>query len=403
MATLSAQITATGISAPSYADIFAQLQNAFWQIYGTDADLDPDSQDGQFLAIFAQAIYDNNQLAIAVYNAYSPTFAQGAGLSSIVKINGIRRDVPTASTAPVTLTGTANTPIVGALIGDDLNLGTQWSIPNCTIGNGGTVTVDAICTTLGATAAGEGTLTVILTPIAGWTEVTNTSAATLGAPSELDAALRGRQAQSTSLPAQTPLENIFAAVANVVGVERLQIYENDTDSTDSDGIPNHSICVVAQGGSSVAICEAIAAVKNPGTGTYGTTSEVVVDQNGVPNTIRYYVLAEVGIVVAITVQPLAGWVSSTAALIQASVAAFLDALDIGVTDYLNRLWAPANLSGDAATGATGLTQAQLDTLSATYTITVLTQAIGAGPQEAADVDIAFNQAASSTTVGVTVL
>ena len=77
-------------------------------------------------------------------------------------------------------------------------------------------------------------------------------------------------------------------------------------------------------------------------------------------------------------------------------------LEIGVDDYLNRLWSPANLSGDAATTATGMTQAQLDLLSATYNVTSITQAIGAGMQTAADIDILFNQAAACVASAVTV-
>lgn len=402
MATLAAQITSTGISAPSYADIYAQLQNMYYQIYGSDCDLDSDSQDGQMIAIFAQGIHDCNQTAIAVYNAYSPNFAQGAGLSSVVKINGIRRDVPTASMAPITITGTVGTPIVGVLIGDDLGLGTQWLVPNCVIGDDGTVSVVATCTTPGAVAAAEGTLTEILNPIFGWQEVTNTDAATLGDPAETDSALRQRQTQSTSLPAQTPLEAIYANVAEVAGVQRLQIYENDTDSTNGLGIPSHSVCVVAQGGDPVAICAAIAAVKNPGTGTYGTTSEVIIDENGVPDTIHFFVLAEIGITVDITIEPLAGWVTGTGVLIQQSVAQFLNDLDIGVIDYVNRLWAPANLSGDVATTATGMTQAQLDALSVTYNITSLTQAATPAMPTYADVAILFNQAASGSVGAVNI-
>src|SRR5581483_3778628 len=105
MATLAAQIGPDGISAPDYADIFRQLQNAFWSIYGTDANLAADSQDGQMIAIFAQAIYDANQLAIKTYNDFSPATAQGAGLSSVVKTNGLARQVASRSTAVVTITG----------------------------------------------------------------------------------------------------------------------------------------------------------------------------------------------------------------------------------------------------------------------------------------------------------
>ena len=414
MATLAAQISSIGISAPDYADIFAELQSMYWQIYGTDADLDPDSQDGQLLAIFAQAIYDCNMLAVTVYNAFSPATAQGAGLSSVVKINGIRRDVATASTAPVTLTGTYGTPIVGALIGDDLNLGTQWSIPNVVIGEGGTVDTTATCVTPGAVTAGEGTLTEILTPIAGWQGATNTSAATAGFPVEVDAALRQRQSKSVSRPALTPLESIFANVAGVLGVERLQIYENDTDSTNGLGIPSHSICVVAQGGTVIDICTAIAAVKNPGTGTYGSTSEVIFDQNGVPNTIHFDVLDEVSITVNVTLTPLTGWVSTTEVLIRQAIAGWLNQLGIGVVDYLGRLWAQANLSGDvaldsinvylAAQSQAPMTQPQLDALAATYNVTAITQCVTGGALAAADVNILFNQAAFCVpgNVGVTV-
>ena len=410
--TLAAQISSTGISAPDYVDIYAELKSAFWQIYGTDADLDSDSQDGQMLAIFAQAIYDCNMLAVAVYNAYSPASAQGAGLSSVVKINGIRRDVATASTAPVTLTGVYGTPVVGGMVGDDLNLGTQWSIPNVVIGEGGTVDTTATCVTPGAVAAGEDTLTEILTPIAGWQGVTNTGAATTGFPVEIDAALRQRQSESVSLPALTPLESIYANVADVVGVERLKPYENDTDVTDGNGIPSHSICVVAQGGTALDICTAIANTKNPGTGTYGSTSEIIIDSNGVPNTIRFYVLDEISIEVDVSLTPLAGWVTTTETLIQQAVAGWLNGLGIGVDDYLGRLWAQANLSGDSALnsvnaylamqGEVPVTQPQLDALAATYNVTSITQCVVGGELEAADVDILFNEAASCLPANVAV-
>lgn len=411
MVTLAAKIDANGISAPSYADIYAQYQNAFWTIYGTDSDLDDDSQDGQFLAITAAALNDANQTAIDVYNSRSPASAQGVGLSSVVKINGIRRLVPSNSTAPVTLTGTAGTPVVGGLIGDDLQLGTQWSIPNVTIGDDGTVDTTATCVASGAVTAAEGTLSVILTPTGGWFEVTSTADATTGAPTENDATLRQRQGVSTSLPAQTPLAAINANVANVAGVQRLKCYENDTDITDGNGIPSHSISVVVQGGAVADIAQAIFDKKNPGTGTFGTTTDVVIDENGVPDTINYFVLEEVAITVAITVHPLSGWSTSTETLIQQAVAAYLSSLGIGVTDYLNKLWGPANLSGDVALagvnaylatlGQSAVAQSALDVISNTYNVTIIAQSTG-GATSPDDIAILFNQAAAGDPTRVTV-
>ncbi len=55
MATLAPQITAAGITSPDYSDILAELQDGYYSIYGSDAVLTSDSQDGQLLAIFAQA------------------------------------------------------------------------------------------------------------------------------------------------------------------------------------------------------------------------------------------------------------------------------------------------------------------------------------------------------------
>lgn len=403
MATLGPQITATGISSPDYSDILAELQNGYYSIYGSDAVLTPDSQDGQLLAIFAQAIYDCGQSVIAAYNSFSPATAQGSGLSSVVKINGLARKTSSASQCVVTLVGQTGTQISNGVIGDNLNLGTQWALPALvTIPSGGSVQVTATCTAQGAVSAAPGILTQILTPTFGWQSVTNAGAATPGLPIEDDATLRQRQSQSTAISAQTVLEAVTAAVANVTGVGRLKPYENDTDTTDANGLPPHSIALVVEGGEASNICAAIAQTKSPGCRAYGTTQQVIIDANGVPNTIGYFPLSEVSITVAITIKALAGYVSTTGPQIIAAVVAYLEQLGIGVESYLSRLYAPANLSGDVAVGATGLTQQQLDALSATYNITSVQQSRGGASVAVQDVAIAFNEAATSTKLLVTV-
>ncbi|MCW3543767.1 hypothetical protein K6Y54_38520, partial [Burkholderia cenocepacia] len=97
--TLAPTIDANGITAPTYADVFAFLQDQLRSIYGADTYLDPDSQDGQMLGVFAKAISDVNSVAIAIYRSFSPATAQGDALSSNVKINGIARKVASYSSA----------------------------------------------------------------------------------------------------------------------------------------------------------------------------------------------------------------------------------------------------------------------------------------------------------------
>jgi len=395
MGTLAATIDATGISAPDYDDTFQQLCVGYWSIFGSDAVLDADSQDGELLAIFARAIYDLNQMAITTYNAFSPLTAQGNGLASVVKINGLSKLVSSNSQCIVTLVGQTGKSVNDGLVGDNVNLGTVWALPAVvTFPDSGTIDVTATCTTAGATPAGPGTLTVIKTPTLGWQSVTNANAASPGLPIETDAALRQRQSVSTANPSQTVLEGIRGNLASLTGVGRLIVYENDTKITDANGIPANSIAVVISGGDATQIADTIALKKAPGGGTYGTTSIVVIDPQGIPNTINFFPLTTVPLTLNVTIKALTGYVSTTGDAVLASLADFINDLAIGEESYLNRLWVPANLNGDNATDATGLTQAQLDALSKTFNVVSILQSRNGNAPAAADVAILFNEAAT---------
>jgi uncharacterized phage protein gp47/JayE len=394
MGTLAATIDATGISAPSFADVNQQFRIGYWSIFGSDANLDPDSQDAQLLAIFARAINDLNQLAIATYNSYSPLSAQGNGLASVVKINGITKLAASNSQTIVTLVGQAGSVINSGLVGDNANLNTTWALPaQVAIPPSGSIDVTATCTTAGATPAAPGTLTVIKTPTFGWQSVTNANKASPGQPVETDAALRRRQSVSTANPSQTVLQGIRGALASITGVGRLVIYENDKKVVDANGLPPNSIAVVISGGDAMTIAQTIALKKAPGATTLGTVSEVVIDPQGMPNTINFYPLTTVPLTLNITIKALTGYVSTTGAALLAALASFINNLPTGGTSYLNRLWAPASLNGDDAIAATGLTQAQLDALSKTYIVTAILQSRGGAAPAAADVAIAFTEAA----------
>lgn len=391
----AAVITDTGVTAPTFPEILDYFQQKYLSIYGSDTNIDADTQDGQWIGVMALAVYNCNQSVVAAYNSFSPSMAQGAGLSNLVKINGLQRQVPSNSQAIVTLVGVFGTTILNGQIGDDLNLNTVWNLPaSVTIPVSGSIDVTSTCTTLGATSMPAGHLVKILTPTRNWQSVTNVLAATAGNPVEMDATLRQRQTQSTSLPALTPLGAIYAEIATLPGVSRLHVYQNDEDTTDADGIGAHSVAAVVLGGDAITVCQAIAIKKSPGTGTTGSVSEVIIDPHGVPDTIRYSPLTVIQLDVGITIKALTGFTSTTEPLIAASVAAFVSGLDIGEDSYYLRLVAPANLSGDAATMATGLSQAQLDTLASTYTVTAVTQAKHSNVQSAQNITISYDEAAA---------
>ncbi|HFS7361024.1 baseplate J/gp47 family protein [Enterobacter roggenkampii] len=378
---LSATVTAEGISAPDYQTILDTLTSYFQQIYGSDAYLEPDSKDGQMVALVALAIHDANNMAISVYNCFSPATGYGAALTSNVKINGIARRGATNSTVDLVLTGTAGTSITNGTVKDTNNV--IWRLPaSVTIGVGGTVTVTATCSNSGAVAALAGTITTINTPTRGWASVTNPAAATVGAPAETDAELRIRQGQSVALPSLTPFEGVDGAIANVAGVTRHKLYENDTGATDSNGLPPHSISAIVDGGDVTEIAQTIRGNKGQGTATYGTTSVTVPDTYGNPHVISFSRSTDVPIYGHITLKAFTGYTSQIGVQIQQAVADYINGLTIGDDVLLSRIYSPANLGVVSGGNARY------------YDIQELLIGKSAGSVAAANIIIAYNESVS---------
>ncbi|EAY3829762.1 hypothetical protein G5D20_002781 [Salmonella enterica] len=339
---LSATVTAEGISAPDYQTILDTLTSYFQQIYGSDAYLEPDSKDGQMVALVALAIHDANNTAISVYNCFSPATGYGAALTSNVKINGIARKGATNSTVDLLLTGTAGTAITNGTVKDTNNV--IWRLPaSVVIGVDGTVTVTAICSNSGAVAALAGTITIINTPTRGWTSVTNPAAAAVGAPAETDAELRIRQGQSVAIPSITPFEGVDGAIANIAGVTRHKLYENDTGKTDGNGLPPHSISAIVDGGDVAEIARTIRGNKGQGVRTWGKTSVTVPDKYGNPHIISFSRPTDVPVYGKITLTVFAGYTSQIGVQIQQAVADYINRLMIGDQVLLSRIYSPANL------------------------------------------------------------
>lgn len=384
---LSATVTASGISAPDYQTILSTITEYFQQIYGTDAYLEPDSKDGQMVALVALAVHDANNTAIQVYNSFSPSSGMTDALTRNVKINGIARKAATNSTVDVTLTGTAGTTITNGSV-KDAN-GIIWNLPaSVTIDVTGSVTVTATCANAGAVAAIAGSITKINTPTRGWTAVSNASAATVGTAAETDAELRIRQAQSVAIPALTPFEAVDGAIANLTGVTRHKLYENDTGSVDSNGIPAHSIAAIVDGGDVTAIAQTIRGKKGQGVGTYGSTTETVPDKYDNPHAISFSRSTDLPIHVAISLKVFTGYTTQVGEQIKQAIADYINSLTIGDDVLLSRLYSPANLG--VVSGGN----------SKYYDINSLTIGKSAGSLAASNINIAFNESASCSTANI---
>lgn len=343
-------MSANGLVIPDYPTVLEELKAEYRTIYGADTYLEADSQDGQWVSIMALAIFDTMQVASAVYSSFSPLTAQSDALSRNVKINGIRRRSPTYSTVDLEIVGQAGTTITNGQAED--TLGQKWALPaSVLIPVGGEITVTATAVDIGDVSAPASSITKIATPTLGWQTVTNPLPATEGEPVETDAELRRRQTFSTALPSLSVLDGTIGAVASIDGVTRFRGYENDTNATDSNGIPAHSIAIVVEGGDAQTIGDAIANKKTPGTGTYGTTTVTTYDEYGLPNLINFFRPTPATIGVEISINALTGYTTGFADQIAAAVAASIQALEIGDDVLITKLYVPANLPGTQA-GAT---------------------------------------------------
>lgn len=180
----------------------------------------------------------------------------------------------------------------------------QW------VGGGtGIVNITFQAETAGALGALSGTLNQINTPVSGWTGGYNVLDAAVGRTIESNTALRVRREQELAAAGNTTRDAIRANILSVnegstdpshVPPIACEVFINDTDFTDSDGMPPHSIEVLVQDGTDADIAQAVFDSVGAGTATYGNTTSSVVDSEGITQTVRWTRPVEVPIYGAVT-------------------------------------------------------------------------------------------------------
>ena len=386
MAYTAPYIDDAGLHIPTYADIRDDLVEQFKSIYGQDIYLENDSQDYQMISVFALKTYDTMQLLQIVYNNHSPKTAVGTGLDSLVKLNGIRRKEASHSTCEVTLTGTAGTSIAAGVVEDES--GNQWTLPENIVLPDSTIQVTATCVPLGAIEAAAGTINKIVNPQKGWTAVTNNDAAIPGRPVETDEQLRYRQMLSVAIPSQNMLDSTIAGLASVVGVTRYKVYDNDTNETDTNGIPGHSIAAIVEGGTDAEIAKQIYLRKGPGGGTFGEIATTYINSDGLQTIVRFSRPTYVPININVQLKPGKSYTPSVAATLKSNIDKYINSLDIGYN---------VTITGILTAVSAAVTNATLPNFSLSG-ITINKEGETPGVM---DVAIAYNEVASVGSIVIT--
>lgn len=339
-------IDETGITTSTQAELITYFTAAYQTIYGLDIDLSQDSPDGQWMMIQIQAVLDLEDLITQVYSGFDPDLAIGNTLDMRCAINGIQREVGTYSTTDITLVASQALNIYGLDQTDQPiytvsdNEGNEWELVQSQVISGaGTNIYEFRSKVVGAVLTIPNTITVPVTIVLGVTSVNNpTVYTTLGTNEESDASLRVRRAASVSLSTQGYLSGLLAALENVEGLTFAYVKENNTGSTDSDGVPGHSIWVIVAGnGANIDIAQAIYVKRNAGCGMYasgfaGAQSYAVTQVDGSSFTVYWDEVVEVPLYIVFTATSLDKLNPPNIAAIQAGLPAlFLP----GVAEQVN--------------------------------------------------------------------
>lgn len=332
-----------GIHIPRYVDIVEDLVEHAKSIFGADIYLENDSQDYEMISAQASKIYDTMELLQSVYESRSPKTAIGSALDSVVKINGMKRKIQTKSTCDVLITGVPKTQIIEG-IAEDIE-GIKWDLPDIVvIPESGSIKVTVVCQEFDHTA-NEKEICKIGTPTAGWESVINEQEAIKGQAFETDGNLRARQNISTCKPSKTVLEGTMGGIAEISGVSRQRVYENFDSMPDENGIPGHSIAVIAEGGDNQEIAREIYLRKTPGTGTYGTENIIVTTldfyRKPEETMISFFRPVYKDIFVTITIKALYGYTVELGEKIKQNVSEYLNTLRIGDDLSISAIWGVA--------------------------------------------------------------
>ena len=284
----------TGLHTQSISELVTQLSDGMKTIYGVDINLDQNSPDGQMINIFAQAVTDLLDAVTMVYNSFNPTVATGVVLDQRCALNGVvrqgasytRTNITITTDRILTLPGLDTFPNAPFIVSDAT--GNQFALEvTQTLAVGANV-LEFISLVAGQVETTVNTLTNIVTVTLGVLSANNpTSAISTGVNEETDANLRIRRQQSVSLPSIGYLEGLIGALRNIANVTDVAVYENDTGTTDVNGIPGHSIWCVVDGGSNSDIADVIYVKRNAGCGMKGSVTVTVTQINGIAFAVKF--------------------------------------------------------------------------------------------------------------------
>ncbi len=276
-----------GVTLPTTKELREEVENGFqnaFRVRESDPVLntDPTSPMGQVVDLMVGELEAKNAEIAFLANQLNPRTARGVFLDALAALYGLERKVSEPTVVVCTCTGLAGTVIpFGAIVQDSAgNKYRQSRAGGVTIGASGTVDTEFAAVEHGGIEVSAGSVSQIITVVAGWDSVINAAAGVTGRDVEPDGELLNRMIQSYAINANGTVENIQANLAELDGVLDVVVLENYTNQKQTQyevELDAHSIAVCIVGGEDADIARTIFERKSGGCGTNGETEVEHVD------------------------------------------------------------------------------------------------------------------------------
>lgn len=274
---MTIQFDKNGILTQNLTEILDEREQNLKPVIGDDFIIDKTTPIGNVELADA-----NNELTIQeliswlIPNQLDANTAEGFFLDCICEKNRIYRKQPQYTTLNLRINGTPNTSFIsGDITVSDNISGIYYNLnENVTIDETGSVLANFICQDFGENYPLQTSVFNIETPIIGLDSIildNNNINLVLGRLTETDDELRYRRMYSVQQTSTNTLGSILANIYSLDGVINATYLENDTENTDSNGLPLKSFEFIVDGGDENAITDVIFINKATGTHAFGST------------------------------------------------------------------------------------------------------------------------------------
>jgi uncharacterized phage protein gp47/JayE len=300
-------LTPQGFDKPTLNDCLEETKTSIWTAVSDKVNLSSASPLGQVIGVLSEReskLWDGLE---AVYDARKRDSASGSALRSVASLTGTtaRSATPTVVSCTVNV-DSGFSQAAGAMVAHVDGDPTKRFINQASVANATGITtslpVSFIAETPGAVFVAAATLTVIAEPLAGWNSITNAVDGVTGFDDDTDATLRARSESELQAPGSTTADAIRADILNVLkdNITNCTVLANEGDIVDVNGLPPHSIEVVALGkatdlAASTALANQILASKDAADHAFGQATIVTQDAQGNDHAIGYTWVATVDV------------------------------------------------------------------------------------------------------------